>query len=221
MIVEMLSRPAVRGPFLRTLQRHEANGQNGAAGEERLVMSGVSWEEYLELDNILGDDRPGPRLYFLDGELEIMSTSLKHEELKKWLAMMVEDYLYESGIETFPHGQATVKILREAGAEPDESWCFGRQKKFPELVLEIALTSGGLNKLEIYRRFNVAEVWFWRKGALEIWTLKKDRSAYDGPAKRSRLLPGLNVAALTRCLELKSWREARRAFREVIRSRKR
>src|SRR5437588_318155 len=129
MIVEVLSRPGVRGPFLKVLQGHYANGQNGCVGEERLLMSGVSWKEYLELDKILGDDRPGPRLYFLDGELEIMSTSLKHEELKKWLAVMVEDYLYESGIEVFTHGQATMKVLREAGAEPDESWCFGKQKK--------------------------------------------------------------------------------------------
>src|SRR5207302_10202090 len=138
---------------------------------------------------------------------------LKHEELKKWLAMMVEDYLYESGIEVFPHGQATMKILKDAGAEPDESWCFGKQKKFPELVLEIALTSGGLNRLEIYGRFSVPEVWFWRKDGLEIWTLKKDCSAYDGPARQSRLLPSLDMAALARCLGLASWREARRAFR--------
>src|SRR5690349_18386124 len=153
MIVEQLTRPGVREPFLKVLEGQDRNGQNGAAGEDRLLMSGVSWEEYLELDELLGHDRPVPRLYFLEGELEIMSTSLKHEELKKWLAMMVEDYLYETGIETFPHGQATMKILKQVCAEPDESWCFDEQKQFPELVLEIALTSGGLPKLEIYQRF--------------------------------------------------------------------
>jgi hypothetical protein len=31
-------------------------------------------------------------------------------------------------------------------------------KDFPDLDLEIALTSGGLNKLEICRRFGVREV---------------------------------------------------------------
>jgi len=216
MILEMLSRPGIRGPVVKLLQDHEANGKNGCIGEERWLMSGVSWDDYLQLDKLLGDDRPGPRLYFLEGEVEIMSTSLKHEELKKWLADMIGDYLFERSMEVFPHGQATMKILREAGAEPDESWCFERQREFPDLVLEIALTSGGLNKLEIYRRFAVPEVWFWRKDTLEIWTLKKDGSAYAGPARRSRLLPSLDIAALTDCLMLPSWREARSAFRRAI-----
>ena len=184
------------------------------------MISGVSWGQYLELDQALGHDRPDPRLYYLDGELEIMSTSLKHEELKKWLADLLGDYFYEAGIETFPHGQATMRILKEGGAEPDESWCFARQKKFPDLVLEIALTSGGLDKLEIYRRFAVPEVWLWRKGGLEIWTLRRNRYAYDGPAKKSRLLPSLDVAALTRCLGLASWRQARVSFRETLRKQK-
>jgi len=60
-----------------------------------------------------------------------------------------------------------MRILKEAGAESDESWCFGQQKQFPDLVLEIALSSGGLDKLEIYCRFAVSEVWLWRKGGLE------------------------------------------------------
>ena len=57
--------------------------------------------------------------------------------------------------------------LKQAGAEPDKSWCIGQEKEFPDLVLEIALTSGGINKLEIYRRFKVPEVWFWRRNKLE------------------------------------------------------
>src|SRR5438445_1436939 len=217
MVLEAINRPRVRGAFFKALQGHPNGNENGAVGEDRLMLSGVSWEQYLELDEALGHDRPDPRLYFFDGELELLSTSLKHEELKKWLADLLGDYFYEAEIETFPHGQATMRILRYAGAEPDESWCFGKQKKFPDLVLEIAQTSGGLNKLEIYRRFAVAEVWLWSKGALGIWTLRRDGSAYDGPAKKSRLLSTLDVGALTRCLKLASWREARLAFRAMLR----
>jgi len=215
MILEVLARPKVRRPVLKALQGF-AN-EHGGPGEERLMVSGVSWDRYQELDAALGHDRPDPRLYYLDGELEIMTTSLKHEELKKWLEALIEDYLLEAGVETFPHGQATLKILREAGAEPDESWCVGEQKEVPDFVLEIALTSGGLDKLAVYQRFAVPEVWLWRKGALEIWVLRRDHSAYDGPRKRSPALPALDVGALTRCLGLASWREARRAFRQTLR----
>jgi hypothetical protein len=40
---------------------------DGFESEERLIICGVSWERYLALDKALGDDRPGPRLYYLDG----------------------------------------------------------------------------------------------------------------------------------------------------------
>jgi Uma2 family endonuclease len=102
--------------------------------------------------------------------------------------------------------------LKEAGAEPDESWCLGEEKEFPDLVLEIALTSGGVSKLEIYRRFEVPEVWFWRPTGMEIFALRQDGSGYDR-VFHSRLLPQLDVALLERSVKIASWREARRAFR--------
>jgi len=78
--------------------------------------------------------------------------------------------------------------------------------------LEIALTSGGVNKLEIYRRFKVSEVWFWRRSGLEIFARREDGLGYE-PVSESRLLPQLDVALLERCVRIASWREARRAFR--------
>ena len=221
MILEMLDRPRVRRPVRHALRASPNGADDRLVGEDRLMVSGVSWDRYQELDKALGDDRPGPRLYYLDAEMEIMSTSFLHEKIKEWLGDLVGDYLFENDIEASPHGQATMKILKEAGAEPDKSWCLSQDKEFPDLVLEVALTSGGLNKLEIYRRFAVPEVWLWRKGDLEVWTLRRGGAAFDGPAKKSRLLPGLDVEQLRRCLGLASWREARRAFRDSLRKQKR
>src|SRR5947208_9714758 len=125
---------------------------HGYKPEQRVVFCGISWNRYLAFDKKLGDDRPGPRLYYLEGELEIMTTSNEHERSKKWIADLLAIYFEETGIEIVPRGQATIRrALKQAGAEPDESWCIGREKKFPDLVLEIVLTSGGVNKIEIYR----------------------------------------------------------------------
>ena len=101
--------------------------------------------------------------------------------------------------------------LKQAGAEPDESWCIGQEKEFPDLVLEIALTTGGVNKLEIYQRFKVSEVWFWRGNRLEIFTLSTAGS-YELSAK-SRLLPDLNLSLIERCVAIRAWRQARQMFR--------
>ena len=186
---------------------------DGTDPEERLIICGLSWQRYLDLDKALGDDRPGPRFYYLDGDLEITTTSNEHERIKKWIGDLLADYFFEAGIDIVPRGQATMRLaLKEAGAEPDESWCLAKEKEFPDLVLEIALTSGGVSKLEVYRRFQVPEAWFWRRNGLEIFALRPDGSSYER-ASQSRLLPQLDVALLERCVRIASWREARRAFR--------
>ena len=121
----------------------------------------------------------------------------------------------EGGIEITPRGQATMRLaLKEAGAEPDESWCIGEEKEFPGLVLEIALTSGGTKKLDIYRRFGISEVWVWRRSELEIFALGTSGN-YES-LRASRLLPGLNIALLVSCMAIRSWRQARQKFREGL-----
>lgn len=187
---------------------------NGTEPEQRIIVCGVSWRDYLKFDRMLGDDRPGPRLYYLDGDLEIMSTSEEHERIKKWVGDFIGDYLFEHDFEVITRGQATMRqAIKKAGAEPDDAWCIGEAKKFPDVVFEVALTTG-VNKLEIYRRMNVPEVWFWRRGKLEIYVL--DESSEYAQQRKSRLLPNLDLALIEKCLGVKSWREARRAFRAAL-----
>lgn len=215
MVVELLTGEASTLEFTRLLRREPL--ADGTDPEERFVLCGVSWERYLALDQALGDDRPGPRFYYLEGELEIMTTSNEHERVKKWIGGCLEDYFLEVGLEAFTRGQATMRLpFQKAGAEPDESWCIGEEKEWPDLVLEIALTSGGVSKLDLYRHFEVPEVWLWRRNGLEIFTLRKDASGYDRSSK-STLLPDLDLDLLQRCVAIHSWREARRTFRAGLR----
>ena len=200
-----------REPLARTFQKVPL-GPKEESGEDRVVVGGISWEQYVAMDEERGADNSHPRLYYLDAQLEIITTSLRHERLKKRIGMLVIEYVNENDLEIFPHGQATLQKLNEAGAEPDESWCLGEEKESPDIALEVALTSGGLNKLEIYRRFPVSEVWFWRKDGLEIWNLNADASAYDGPMRTSRFFPRLDLDLLERSVAVPTWREARRAF---------
>jgi hypothetical protein len=68
--------------------------------------------------------------------------------------------------------------------------------------------------LEIYRRFNVPEVWFWRRKKLEIFILRNS-GAYEA-ARNSSLLPGLDISLLARCVAIRSWQQARRTFRASL-----
>src|SRR5712691_5757917 len=49
--------------------------------EDRYLTTGVSWRQYEALLVQLGD-RPGFRVTYLDGVLEIVSPSLRHEDTK-------------------------------------------------------------------------------------------------------------------------------------------
>lgn len=205
----------VREPLARAFQR-VPNGPGEPPGEDRLVLGGVSWEQYVAIDEERGAEHSQPRLYFLNEQLEVMTTSRRHERIKDWITWLLLEFFNEADLEVFTHGQATLQEFGRAGAEPDGSWCLGAEKEIPDLVLEVALTSGGVDKLEIYRRFAVPEVWLWQNERLEIWTLRTDAGGYDGPARASRLLPALDLALLERCVALSTWREARRTFRDGI-----
>ena len=216
MVATLLSAEA-SSPELAELLRPERL-PNGTEPEERIILCGLSWRRYLALDKALGDDRPGPRFYYLGGDLEIMTTSHEHERIKKWIGDLLAIYFEEAGTEIMPRGQATMRLaLQQAGAEPDESWCLDEEKEFPDLVLEIALTSGGVNKLELYHRFQVPEVWFWREGRLKTFVLRPDGSAYQ-EVSRSRLLPELDITLLERCASIPSWQHARRQFRAGLKT---
>src|SRR5207244_10147640 len=69
---------------------------------------------------------------------------------------------------------------------------------FPDLAIEVVLTSEGLDKLEIYRRLGVREVWFWRHEQFAIYHLRGQQ--YES-APNSVLLPDLNMALLARSEE--------------------
>jgi Uma2 family endonuclease len=104
----------------------------------------------------------------------------------------------------------------EAGCEPDDCFRFGKRSEVgsrPDLVIEVIWTHGGINKLEIYRRLGVKEVWFWDEGKVAVYVLEDDR--YD-KRTRSACLPELDLEVACRLASLESMTElideARKAF---------
>lgn len=160
-----------------------------------VLLYDVSWEQLEQLDiNLFGT---GARLTYLDGILEIMSPlSDEHEDSKKTLAMLVEVYMRIKNIRFYSRGSATLgKRENKTRREPDESYNLGRKKSIPDLILEITVTSGGINKLEIYKRLRIPEVWFWEDGLLSVYCLQADE--YEKVTK-SALLPELDLELLAK-----------------------
>ncbi|HEY6036665.1 MAG TPA: Uma2 family endonuclease, partial [Kofleriaceae bacterium] len=193
-----------------------------AARDHVVVMRGVSWETYLQIDHDRGGDK-WPRLAFLDGELEIASPHGREHELRKTLmARFLEAFAEERGVSLNGFGNTTfADKARQAGLEPDVCYYVGDGDPPldpPHLALEVAITSGGVDKLEIYRRFGVREVWFWKNDALVIYQLRADGYAL---AFASALLPALDIEAfskLVRTTNPSRQTEAVRAYRTSLRA---
>ncbi|MGV0027112.1 Uma2 family endonuclease [Phormidesmis priestleyi] len=185
--------------------------------EQRVVLEGVSWQQYEVLLATLGDDFPNLRLSYLAGTLEIMTTSPEHEELKKTIAMLIEAYFLEAGIRFHAIGSATFrKVARQRGLEPDECYCLGQKQEFPDIAIEVILTSGAIDKLEIYSGLGVREVWFWEKGQFSIYCL---RSSHYEQMTHSELLPELDIALLATHVRPADQFSAVMEFRDILRQR--
>jgi Uma2 family endonuclease len=178
-------------------------------GEHRVVFSGMTWKDYLRFWKD-AEEHGGFRASYLDGTIELMFPSYEHESGKSQFGSLVNAYCCENEIEFFERGSTTLQAeMKAAGKEPDESFCFGRNKKIPDLAVEVSITSGGIQTLEIYRRFRIPEVWIFGKGKLEVFVL--ERGIYKLVAQ-SRALPGIDLPLLVKCAQIESGLQARKKF---------
>ncbi|MBE9079395.1 Uma2 family endonuclease [Romeria aff. gracilis LEGE 07310] len=183
--------------------------------EQRVLLHGVDWQQYEGLLRVLGDNFPTLRMSYLEGTLEIMTNSPEHEDLKKMVGMLVEAYLQETRTRFHAGGSTTFrKAAKQRGLEPDECYCLGTKKDFPDLAIEIVITSGLVDKLNIYRGLGVAEVWQWQAGAFSIYCLRS--SGYER-VETSELLPTLDLTMLVSYVKPEAQFDAVMAFRDAIR----
>jgi Uma2 family endonuclease len=184
--------------------------------EQRLLLEGVSWQQYELLLATLGDDFPALRLSYLEGSLEIMTTSPLHEELKSTVRMLLEAFFQTLGIRYHCIGSATFrKMAKQRGLEPDECYCLGQKKEFPDLAIEIVLTSGLVDKLDIYRGLGVVEVWVWEAAQFRIYHQRED--GYE-LIPGSELLPDCDISMLASYVKPEEQFDAVMGYRDYLRS---
>jgi len=180
-----------------------------------MLIDELSWREFKAVEQLLS--RPGVRLSFLDGVLEIRRIpGRKHETAKQRISTLVDLFLEYAGIDFTPTGSVTLesetgRVKREA----DLSYELGSNREFPDLAVEVVVTSGGINKLEAYKRLQIPEVWFWGNGALRMYSLGADGYA---EVDRSFVLPDLDVVLLARCINIENHLQAMREFKQTIQS---
>ncbi len=194
--------------------------------EQKVILHNVRWETY---ERLLAEQESSsaPRFTYDRGELEIMSPSTEHEEYNRTIALLVEIFAVEAGLDVRNVGSMTFRREDlERGFEPDS--CFYVQNETrvsgktqinlavdppPDLVIEVDITSPSLNKLPIYAQIGVPEVWRYDGGRLEI--LRLERTEYAA-APTSTTLPPLTSSVLSD-LVYKSRATKRRAWIRKVR----
>ena len=190
--------------------------------EERRVLTQVSWAQYEALLTDLGA-ASSYRVQFLKGVLEIVSPSRRHESGKTRIGTLLEIYFLETDTDYYPMGSTTLRQQEvQAGVEPDESYCIGSNQDIPDLAIEVIVTSGSINRLELYRRLGIQEVWFWERDHLTLYTLRAETpmqfvetAGYES-IPQSILLSALDIDLLTRCIQHPQPLAAAKMFRQGI-----
>lgn len=181
--------------------------------EGRVLLRNVSWETYERLISER-EERRTPRFHYDRGELEILSPSSRREGISRVVASLVEEVAVEMDLDVESVGSTTFKREDlERGFEPDECFYFAENIELvrgkenidldagdppPNLIIEVDTTNPSLDKLSIYARLGVAEVWRFAGGSAEILALRS--GAYEAAAA-SLAFPSLSRKTLTRFVE--------------------
>ena len=189
--------------------------------DDIVVLYGLSWQQYEAIREAT-DHIAGLHLTFLEGTLEILKPSRRHERIKKLIARLLECWAAEHDLRFTGFGSTTYRRPEmERALEPDECYVLGDDKATPDLAIEVVITGRAVDKLDVYRGLGVGEVWFWVDGRIGIYVLGAGSEGY-AESPRSRLLPDLDPIVLAGVIaEAGEFEQTQavKAFREKIRRR--
>ena len=168
-----------------------------------LVINDASWGMYLDLDSKFEDTNT--RVSYFNRRIDIMTLSTDHERIKGNLSHLIAAHCFDEGIEFVLQGAATLRLEFAQGNEPDDSFIFGTEAKSrPDMVFEVVLTSGAIDKLAFYAPLRIPEVWVW------------DGARYRR-GEKSRLLPKSDIALAGKLATAARTSQAVREFRQKAR----
>ncbi len=147
-------------------------------GEKRVTFHCLSWHAYLQMINVLPQNRAA-RLTYDRGTLEITMPLEDHEFAIRLIELFIRILVYEMGMKIKTMGSTTMHWEElQRGSEPDCAYYIQNQPKVagrnvdfahdppPDLVVEVDITHTDIDKNNLYAAIGIPE--FWRYNG-EIW----------------------------------------------------
>jgi Uma2 family endonuclease len=163
----------------------ELNTHSQSIGEQRVVLSGLSWDGYLQILNALPQSR-GSRLTYDNGILEITVPLELHEFSGRLIERFIWTLIELMGLKIKTMGSTTMNYPNlKKGAEPDNAYYIqnqplvkGRDVDFsqdtpPDLVVEIDITHTDIAKNQFYASLGVPEFWRFNGKVWRIYQLQE------------------------------------------------
>jgi Uma2 family endonuclease len=181
----------------------------------RMVLHDIDWKTYTRLLRVFAE-RPGIRLAYDRGDLEMMSPLHEHESDADFLGRMVVVLTEELGY-PLKAGRSTTfrRRKQQRGIEPDHSYWIASEPRVrgkrrinlrtdppADLAIEVDVRSSSLDRMGIYAALRVPEVWRLDDGVLSFHLLQPN-GTYQASG-HSGAFPLLTPGVLMRYLVLRS-----------------
>jgi hypothetical protein len=195
---------------------------------QRLILDNISWQEFEEILEDLGEHRHSHIAYYR-GVLEFRMPLPGHERAKVLISHLLVVLLEELNLDWESLGSTTFKSqAMQAGIEPDDYFyiqnyqaMIGKQRldlavdPVPDLAIEVDFTS--VTQVSAYQALQVAEIWCYKKGKLEISVLENGQYINSLTSRIFSSVPVIEGISL--CLEKSEempMSALRREFREWL-----
>jgi Uma2 family endonuclease len=153
-----------------------------------LTLQTIDWNQYEHLLREF-DERPGIRLAYDQGKLQIMTLTPQHERIAKLFPVLILVLAEACGLDYLSCGSVTLRKREEKrGLEPDDCFYFGNFKKIsgkrtldlsadppPDLAIEVDITSGSISKFPIYEAIGIPELWRHDGKTVQFYALIQKR----------------------------------------------
>lgn len=175
------------------------------------IFHNVTWDEYEELLEQVGETRHGLRISYNDGTLKVVSLSPEHEKYVSFINSLVVHIRLRFRMNILFFGSATMRKKKKSkGNEPDA--CFyvqtaavlGNRIKLdftvdppPDVVVEVDIHHDSTGNDPIYAALGVPEIWRYDGWKATILHLQEDGYV---EAETSDALPMITSAILTEYL---------------------
>lgn len=197
-----------------------------------ILLHDISWKEYeVFLEDFA--EKPGWKLAFNKGKLEIMPPTPEHEDYSYNFHNFILAYCERFDITHEGRGSTTFRseVLKK-GVEPDE--CFYIQnagkiigkkipaKDFPmpDVAVEIDITTESLDKLPIYAALQVKEVWIYDGKKLSFYELRKEEYQEISHSRAMPLISSNDLADFLTLSQQKGQTFALKSFRSWLKKQK-